>query len=133
MDEAQAQRKLDYRQGDQVKAVSEISGLLTVNPPIAVVTRLVSSFDELMSCKSKKSAELGSFVPLFQGLEAEHLVHAGPGNSSQICEVQAITLLNNAALAEQTLTNGKLQLIFHAESRDGGAETSVQVQNFCLQ
>ena len=49
VDEAQAKRRLDYRQDDQVKAVSEIVELLAVDPPIAVVTRLISSFDEVTS------------------------------------------------------------------------------------
>ena len=101
--------------------MSEIFELLTVNTPIAVVTRLISSSDEVMSCKSEKSEELGFFVQPFQGLAADHLIHAVPGNSSQIGKVLAITLLNNANLAEQTLANGKLQLVSHAESRDGRA------------
>ena len=133
VDEAQAQRKLDYRQDDQVKAVSEIVELLAVDPPIAVVTRLISSFKDVTSCKRKKNEELVSFVSRFQGLAAEHLMHAGPSNSSQIGEVLAITLLNNADLAEQALTNAKLQLISHAEARDGEAESSVQVRNTDLQ
>ena len=74
--------------------------LLAVDPPIAVVTRLISSINEMTSCKRKKNEELASFVSRFQVLAADHLMHAGPNNSSLIGKVLAITLLNNADLAE---------------------------------
>ena len=117
VDEAQQRGLIDYKQEDQVKAVKEIVDLIAVDPPIAVVTRLIDSFNQVTNCRKRRGEDLNSFVSRFQGLAAEHLMHAGATSSSQIGEVLAITLLNNAALDESTLTNAKLRLISLAESR----------------
>lgn len=47
-------------------------------------------------------------------------MHSRASTSSQIGEVLAITLLNNANLEEGTLNNAKLQLISLAEARAVG-------------
>ena len=55
-------------------------------------------------------------------------MHAGTTSSSQIGEVLAITLPNNAALGESTLTNAKLCLFSLAESRmEDDIESSVNI------
>ena len=45
-------------------------------------------------------------------------MHGGLSSSSQVGEVLAITLLNNANLSEETLTSAKLQLISLAQARE---------------
>ena len=84
VDEAQEQGKIDYRQEDQVKAVHEIVDLVAQDPPIAVVTRLIDSFNKVTSCKHKSNEDLNRFVSRFHGLVAEHLMRAGSSNHSQI-------------------------------------------------
>ena len=54
-------------------------------------------------------------------------MHSNASSSSQIGEVLAITLLNNATLEEGTLTNAKLQLISLAEARSKEENTSETV------
>ena len=117
VEEAQEKNLINYKQPNQVLAVKEIVDLIAVDPPIAVVTRLIDSFNKVTACKKRKGEDLTSFASRFRGLAAEHLMHAGATSSSQIGEVLSITLLNNAALSEGTLTNAKLQLIALAESR----------------
>ena len=88
VDEATEKGLLDYDQTDQVKAVSEIVELIAVDPPIAIVTRLISVVQQSLSrAMRRKNEDLNSFVSRFRGLAAEHLMHAGPYNSSQIGEV----------------------------------------------
>lgn len=91
--------------------------LIAEDPPITMVSRLISSFNKVSSCRCKKNEELPAFVGRFRGLAAEHLMHANPSSSSQVGEVLAITLLNNANLEKATLTNAKLQLIALDEQR----------------
>lgn len=117
VDEAQAKQVIDYRQDDQVEAVREIVNLIAVDPPIAGVSRLISSFNKVTSCERKQKEDLTMFVSRFRGLAADHLVQVNASSSSQIGEVLAITLLNNAKLAEGTLTNAKMSLIALAEDR----------------
>ena len=55
-------------------------------------------------------------------------MHAGATSSSQIGEVLAIALLNNAALGGSTLTDAKLRLISLVESRKADyIESSVSI------
>ena len=74
VDEAQEQGKIDYKQEDQVKAVQEIFDLYAQDPPIAVVTRFIDSFNKVTSCKRKGNEDLNRFVSRFRGLAAEHLM-----------------------------------------------------------
>ena len=102
---------------DPVEAALQMVKLVAVDPPISMVTRLISSYQQVTSCWRDRSENLSTFVLRFRRLAAEHLLHANASSSSQIGEVLAITLLNNANLGEGTLTNAKLQLISHAEAR----------------
>jgi len=91
-----------------------------------MVTRLISSFQRVTSCQRKKNEDLRLFVSRFRGLAAKHLMSANASSSSQIGEVLAITLLNNANLEDGTLTNAKVALINLAEARakdEGGVNT----------
>ncbi len=91
--------------------------LITVDPHIAVVTGLIQSFNGVTSCRKRKGEDLNSFASRFRRLAADYLLHAGSTSSSQVGEVPAITLLNNAALSDDTLKIAKLQLIALSESR----------------
>ena len=101
----------------QVKAVQDIVDLVAQDPSIAVVTRLIDSFNKVTSCKRKGNKDLNRFVSTFRGLAAEHLMRVGSSNHSQIGEVLAVTLLNNSSLFEASLTNAKLRIIIMAEDR----------------
>ena len=98
-------------------AIREIIELIAVDLPIAVVSRLIASFNKVTSCRRRRSEDLNTFVSRFRGLAADHLMHGGLSSSSQVGEVLAITLLNNASLSDETLTNAKLQLISLAQAR----------------
>ena len=117
VDEAQSKGLLNYKQDDQVKAVMEIVNLIAFDAPIASVTRLINSFNKVTSCRRLKKEDVRIFISRFQGLAAEHLMHAGETSSSQIGEVLAINLLNNADLEKSTLTNAMLQLIGFSQAR----------------
>ena len=117
VDEAQSKGLLNYKQDDQVKAVMDFVNLIAADAPIASVTRLINSFNKVKSCRRLKNEDVRTFISRLQGSSAEHLMHAGETPSSQIGEVLAITLLNNADLEERTLTNAKLQLIGFPRAR----------------
>lgn len=117
VDEAQASGKINYKQNDQILAVQELVDLLAVEPPIAIVTRLISSFNKVSACVRHKSEDLSAFVSRFRGLAAEHMMHAGVSSNSQVGEILAITLLNNSNLSEETLSNAKMQLVGMAQSK----------------
>lgn len=70
-----------------------------------------------MQCKRRRNADLRVFVARFRSFAADHLMHVGVSTASQLSETLAITLLNNALLSEETLTNAVLQLVALAESR----------------
>ena len=97
--------------------MAEIVELISFDPPIAVVTRFINSYNRVTTCRRKKSEDLSVFVSTFRGLAAEHIMHFKVTSSKQIAEVLAITLLNNSNLKESTLINAKLQLIALAENR----------------
>ena len=130
VDEAQTKKEIDYRQENQIKGVQDIVHLVAVDPPIAIVTRLISAFNKVTSCVRRNNEHLNRFVDRFRGVASEHLMHAGASSSSQIGEVLAITMLNNAKLEEGTLTNAKMQLIGLAESRlvkNNGARDQLRI------
>lgn len=101
----------------RIAAVRDIVELIAVDPPIAMVSRLISSFNKVSSCRREKNEYLSVFVSRFRGLAAETSCISNACTSSQVGEVLAITLLNDANLEEGTLTNAKLQLISLAEAR----------------
>ena len=109
VDEAQAARTIDFKQNDQVAAVRDIVNLVAIDPPIAMVSTPINSFHRVSTCRRKKNEDLSVFVSRFGGLAAEHLMHSNASTSTQIGEVLAITLLNNANLEEGTQTDAKLQ------------------------
>jgi hypothetical protein len=84
---------------------------------MAVISRLINTFSEVVGCKRKPKEALNAFVSRFWGLAADHLTHAGPSTSSQIAEMLAIILLNNASLQDETHT-AMLELIRLVESRE---------------
>lgn len=100
-----------------MKGVQQIVNLLAVDHPIAVVTRLITSFNKVESFRRGKEENLNRFVDRFRGLASDQLMHAGASSSSQIGEVLAITLLNNANLEEGILANANMQLTSLAEPR----------------
>ena len=103
---------------DPVQAALQIVRLVAVDPPIALVTRLISSNQKVTSCRRDRNEKLSSFVSPFRGLVGKHLLHANSSFPSQIGEVLAITLLNIANLEEGMLKNARLQLISRAEARE---------------
>ena len=123
VDEAQAKGLINYKQDDQITVIREIIELIAVDPPIPVVSRLIASFNKVTNCRRRRSEDLNTFVSRSRGLAADHLMHGGLSSSSQVGQVLAITLLNNASLSEETLTNAKLQLISLAQARESQGQT----------
>ena len=117
IDEAQSRGLLNYKQDDQVKGLMEVVNLIALHAAIAIVTRSINSFNKVTTCRRLKNEDVPTFISRFQCLAAEHLMHAGETSSSQTDEVLAITLVKNADLEENTLTNAKLQLIGFAQAR----------------
>ena len=55
LDEAQAKGTIDYLQtSDPVGAVHDIVMAVAIDPPIDMVTRLISSFQKVTSCRRQK-------------------------------------------------------------------------------
>ena len=77
IDEVQQKGIINDKQEDQVAAVRQILELIAVDPPIAVVSSFIGSFNRVTKCRRKGNEDLGSFVALFRGLAAEHLMHVG--------------------------------------------------------
>ena len=118
VDEAQLKGLINYKQEVQFAAVRDIIELIAIDSPIATVFRLIDSLHRVNNCHHRRNEDLLAFVSRFRGLGADHLMHGGLSSSSQVGEVLAIKLLNNANLREETLTNAKLQLIALAKERD---------------
>ena len=63
VDEAQAKSTIDFLQtSDPVAAVRDIVDTVAVDLPIAMVTRLISSFQKVTSCRRSKNEDLRVFV-----------------------------------------------------------------------
>lgn len=90
---------------------------MVLDPSNATVTPLISLFQMVTTYRRAKTKEPSLFVPGFRGLVAKHLMCANSFSSSQIGEVLAITLLNNANLDSGTLTSTKGAPINYADSR----------------
>ena len=106
-----------YNDDDPVKTVLVMVNIVAVDGSLAQVSRLISTYQSVVSCTRKKDERLSIFASRFRGLASKHLRHCGVSPSSQTGQVLAITLLNNARLEELTLTNAKMQLIALAEER----------------
>ena len=83
-DEAQAKKIIEYKQEDQIAAVADIVELIAGDPPSAVVTRLINSYNRVTTCRRKKNEDLSIFVSRFCGLAAEHLMHSNVTSGSKI-------------------------------------------------
>ena len=106
-----------YNDSDPVEMVLKIVNAVAVDAPISQVTRLISSYQTVISCTRKKEERLSAFAMRFRGLAGKHLRYCGASSSSQTGQVLAITLLNHAKLDDILLTNAKMQLISLAEAR----------------
>jgi hypothetical protein len=84
---------------------------------MAIVSRLINTFSNVISCKRKPKEDINEFTSRFWGLAADHLMHSNASTSSQIAEMLAIILPNNSLLLDDTLTAAKLELIRISESR----------------
>ncbi len=73
-----AKKLINYKQRDQVKAVQQIIDLVSVEPPMVVLTSVIDSFNCMTSRIRKPSESLSSIVTRFIGLASEHLMQAGP-------------------------------------------------------
>jgi hypothetical protein len=91
---------------------------------MAIVSRLITTFTKVTTCKRKPKEDLNQFTSRFWGLAADHLMHANASTSSQTAEILAIILLNNALLTDETLTAANLELIRIAESRQVSSPNS---------
>lgn len=115
--EAQFKGLIDRKQDEKVKAVVDIADILAVHPSIAVVSRLISSFNKVSTDRCDKHEYLQTFALRLESVAAEHMRHAGVDKSAHTGEVLAIHLLNKANLNDSTLTNAKLYLFKLAEDR----------------
>lgn len=74
VDEAQEKVEIDYLQMDNtVEAALQIIRLVAVDPPITIVTRLISSYHKVTGCHREENEKLSFFVPRFRGLAANQL------------------------------------------------------------
>lgn len=117
IDEAQRNDHINYKQEDQLSAVQEIVELLEVEPPMDIVTWLITSFNRVTFCVRRKNEDLSSFLSSFRGLTADNLLHAGVSATSEVIEVFEISLLNNSILSDETLSNSKLQIVLMAKDK----------------
>lgn len=95
VDEAQRNGHINYKRDDQLSAVQEIVEFLAVEPPMAIVTPLITSLNIVIICVRRHIEELSSFVSRFRVLAADHLLRAGVSATSQVGEVFAITFISN--------------------------------------
>lgn len=84
VDKAKGSGQMNYKQDDQAAAVKEIVELLAVEPHIAVVTWLIGSFNRVTNGTCRSNEEFSSFISIFRGLAADHLMYAGDPCSSQV-------------------------------------------------
>ncbi len=78
VDYTQCQGLIYYKQDDQFKAVQQIINLVSVEPPMVLVTRPIDSFSCVSKCTRKPSESLSSFVTRFTGLAFQCGI-PGPG------------------------------------------------------
>lgn len=117
---------IDYNQHNQGLAVCATVEQIAVDPPIPVVSGLISSFDKVTSCRHRRSEDLTAFFSRFRDLAADHRMHGGLSAPFQVDEVLAIKLFNNASLSKETLTNEKNQLIALSQVHEHGTIDSKQ-------
>lgn len=88
--------------------------VVAVDPPMAMVRRRIGFFNKALSLRRSKNEDLSLLISPFRGVAAEHIQQTGSCSSSQIVQVLAIILLNNANLDENVLTSANLQRIAFA-------------------
>lgn len=84
MDEAKARRLINFMEDDQIAAIRDTIELIAVDPPITVVSRLMTSFNKVKSCHSRRLESLTTFVSRCRGLAADQLMHSGLSSSFQV-------------------------------------------------
>ena len=118
MDDEIAKNEINlHNDTDPVKTMLAIVNTVAVDSPISQVTRLINTYQSVISCTRKKDEHLSLFASRFRGLASNHLRYCGASPSPQTGKVLAITLLNNARLDDIVLTNAKMQLISLAQER----------------
>lgn len=134
VDEAHSKGRIHFhRKDDPVQAVFEIVKVVVIDPPIAVFTRLISSFNKIESIKRRSNEDLSSFASRFRDAAAEHLQHTYATSSFQVGQVFAITLLNNANMDENMLkipNYSSLTLLNNVKQME---LKSMHVKSICLQ
>lgn len=115
--EAQTNGQINHKQDDQVEAVQDIIKLLTVEPPISVVTRLISFFYRVNTCALRINKDCSAFVSRLGGLAVAHPMYVGVAENSHVGGILPITLLINLNRSEETFSNAKLQVVAMAKSR----------------
>jgi hypothetical protein len=81
VNEAQGRGLITFCREDQLKAVEELVKLLSTDPPMAMVARLITTFNKVVMCKHKPMEYLKIFVNRLCGLAVDHIVHAGVSSS----------------------------------------------------
>lgn len=108
---------MHYKQDDHIQALRYIPLLVPIDPPLAIVTRRMSSFKQVIQYKHRHNEDITVFVSRFKSLAASHLLHVGVSTTTQFGTILAPTLLNNAMLSVWTPTDANLEIGALAESR----------------
>jgi len=111
---------------DQMQTVQQIVDKIAKDPPTTVVTRVMTSFVKVQNCKRPRDMKFTTYVSKFMALASEHLIHTGGTSRSQVGEVLAFTLLNNANLEKATHQTAKMQLIQTATERQQSHEDALK-------
>lgn len=77
VDEALEKGVINYKQEGQVATLHGIIELISVDSPIAVASRPISSFNAVTNCRRNRDEDLSTFVSRFRGRAADHLMHVG--------------------------------------------------------
>lgn len=130
VDEAQKNKKINYLNLENaVQVAPNIAKIVVADPQTSKVRRLIASFNKVSNYLWKNDEDIYVFVSCLRVTAAEHLEHSNPFSSSQIGQLIAINILNNANLDESTLTQCKLSLISLA---DTSAKTSSSTNTFTV-
>lgn len=81
------------------------------------VTYMITSFNRISRRTLRKKDTINAFADSFRRFAATHLEGMNATLFSQIGQVLAISLLNNADLNVNTLTNAKIQLVSLVKDR----------------
>lgn len=113
-----ARKEFDFdNDDDPIKLVLSIVNIVAVDAPISHVTRLIKSYQVVISYRREKNKKVLMFASRFPVLPEKHLRQTFASPSSQAGQVLSITFLNNACLDERKLMSAKFQLICLAQAR----------------